>query len=113
MSDTMETIKQLRARHVALDEEKRMELLSQRECEAKAREHYGRYFACKQEQQNIVAALATHNAALMEEQALTAAQKAQQEAEKSRAEANAKLTEVDAKLAELNAALAKANEPKA
>lgn len=105
MSDTIETIKQLRAKHAALEDEKKLSLSAQKDCETKAREHSSRYFACKAEQQSISEALRSHNAALMEEQAVTAAQQAQKDAEAARTEATATLDQLKAQKAEMDAKL--------
>jgi hypothetical protein len=103
MSDTVKTIADLRARHAALEEEKKLALSAQRDHETKARELSSRYFACKSEQQQIIEALRSANATLMEEQAISAAKQAQAAAEADKAESAALLDSLKAQQAAMDA----------
>ena len=101
MSETLATIAALRTRKVAIEEEMKLAQQTQKEHEAKAREASALYFAKKQERQQVDEALRSHNATLIEEQAVSAAQQAQQHAEAAKTEAAATLDQLKAQQAAL------------
>lgn len=110
MSDTTRTIAELRTRKVATAERKRLANATAEEHEVKGRAARAEAFAAKKEEEEIDAALRSHNATLIEEQAVSAAKKAQQDAEAARTEATTARDQVNAKQAELDAKLKQADE---